>query len=181
MWRYGIRDQAQSRPVPWPDLSKPMMRYLTLALLCSPFLSCAPTSEDVGGGIDAPVDQPFVFSSFIEPTFTVTVVDENGAALPGVAVSIEDVYMASLDDDSARGHSVYLRGLTNSQGVYVGTCRMPEVDSIDVVVHDDAGRTGPWTDTVLQAQLEFHAPSSRQTLVITAGNTDLNVTLTEES
>lgn len=177
MWRYGHGDLTQPRRGPWPDLSKPMMRYLTLALLCAPFFSCAPTSEDVGG--EQPVNQPFVFSSFIEPTFSVTVVDENGAALPGVAVSVEDVYMSGLDDDSSRGHSVYLRGLTNSQGVFSGACRMPTVDSVDVVVHDDSGRTGPWTDTALRDQLEFYAPSSRQTVVVAAGTTSLNVVLVE--
>lgn len=154
-----------------------MIRYLALAVACLPFASCAPTSEEV----DEAVEQPFVFSSFIEPTFAVVVVDENGAALPGVAVSIEDVYMSGLDDDSARGPSVYLRGLTNPQGIFSGSCRMPSVDRVDVVVHDDTGRSGPWTNTALQAELDVYAPSSRQTVVVAAGTTTLNVTLVEEA
>jgi hypothetical protein len=124
---------------------------------------CAPTSESDGGG-----SSQFTFSSFDQTTFAITAVDENGAPLQGAAVTVENVYSSTLDDDTAEGHRVYLRGVTNASGVMTGTVRLPNtVARFDVVVQY-AGRTGPWTDTALQAELGYFAPSSRQTRDIAA-------------
>ena len=154
-----------------------MKRLIIMAAACLPFVACAPTSETEGGT----VDQPFVFSSFIDTSVVVTVVDENGAPLAGVSVSVEDVYQSSLDDDSAQGHSVYMRGLTDSNGIYTATARLPEsISSVDIVVHDDAGRTGPWTDTALRDELGFYGPSSRQTRALDVVSINLNVALAED-
>lgn len=139
--------------------------------------ACAPTSEDE----PTSVDQPFVFSSFIDASVVVTVVDENGAPLRGVSVSIEDVYQSNLDDDSPQGHSVYMRGITDANGIYSSTARLPETISVvDIVVHDDAGRAGPWTNTALRDELGFYGPSSRLTRSLDAASIKLNVTLVED-
>ena len=152
-----------------------MMRSGTTAALGLALAACAPTSETDGGG---DVGRPFVFSSFSEPNFTVTAVDENGLPLAGVSVSVEDVYVSGLDDDSERGHNVYLRGLTDADGRFSGTARLPEgIDDVDLVLHDDAGRTGPWTDTALRDALGFHGPSSRQTRSIASGEVVVSVVL----
>jgi len=133
-------------------------------LLCA----CSPTSESGGGG-----GSDFSFSSYDQTTFSVTAVDENGAPLQGVAVTVENVYSSALDDDSTDGHRVYLRGVTNAAGLMTGTVRLPSsVNQIDVVAHI-AGRRGPWTDTALQAELGYFAPSSRQTR-----NAAANITMT---
>ena len=155
-----------------------MSRLIFSLVACSPFVACAPTSE--GGTSTA--DQPFVFSSFSEPTFAVTVVGQDGMPLVGVSVSVEDVYQPARTDDSAQAHHVYLRGLTDTNGVLAGSARLPNTTSqVDVVVHDDAGRLGPWTDATLRVAHGFHAPSSRQTLPVGNGNVRLVVTLQEES
>jgi len=156
-----------------------MMRTGTTAALCLALAACAPTSETDGGG--GSVDQPFVFSSFAEPTFSVTVLDDSGNPLQGVSVSVEDVYAAGLDDDSAQGHNVYLRGVSDANGRFSGSARLPEtILSVDIVVHDDAGRTGPWTDTAMRDALGYHGPSSRQTRSVTSGNIVMTVNLAED-
>ena len=153
-----------------------MMRKGTMAALCLALASCAPTSESEGGG--GSVEQPFVFSSFAEPSFTVKAVDESGQPLQGLSVSVEDVYLMSLDDDSPRGHNVYLRGLTDASGRFTATARLPEgIDAVDIVMHDDAGRIGPWTDADLRDALGYHGPSSRLTRAAASGNVAVSVML----
>jgi hypothetical protein len=154
------------------------MRLITFCLACSSFVGCAPTSD--GGASSA--DQAFAFSSFVEPSFAITVVDQDGAPLSGVTVSVEDVYQPDLSDDSSRGHSVYLRGLSDANGVFRGVARLPEtVAQVDVVVHDDSGRSGPWSDSLLRDELGVYAPSSRQTRSVAATELTLRVVLAEES
>lgn len=154
-----------------------MKRWMSLLAVSLALPACAPTSEDES----TTVDQPFVFSSFIDTSVVVTVVDENGAPLQGVSVSVEDVYQSNLDDDSTQGHSVYMRGITDANGIYTSTARLPEtISAVDIVVHDDAGRAGPWTDTALRDQLGFYGPSSRQTRSLDSVSLNLNVTLVED-
>ena len=140
--------------------------WLAALALCA----CAPTSEDEGASA------AFVLSTFAEPSFTITVVDGDGVPLSGVSVSIEDVWL-EIDHESTRGHSVYLNGVTNSSGVFSGTARLPDrVSAVDVIVHDDAGRTGPWTEVAVRDSLGYFAPSSRQTVAV-AETIELTVAL----
>lgn len=140
------------------------MRTLLVPVCTLVLAGCAPTSEDEGGGDSSPVS----FSSFDETTFTVTVVDNVGDPLQGAAVTVESVHSASLDDDSEQGHRVFLRGLSDASGIVTGVVRLPKsVSEVDIVVQQ-AGLTGPWTDTALQTELGFFAPSSRQTRDVAA-------------
>lgn len=155
------------------------MRDISVVCVCAVLAACAPTGKgDEGGGGSA---IPFVFSSFLEPAFEVRVTDPGGNPLAGVSVTVEDVHQVDLTDDSARGHAVYLRGLTDDDGLFSGTAKLPRgVESVDVVVHDDAGRTGPWTDSALRdAQGDF-APSSRQTRAVGSAGIEMVVALAED-
>lgn len=137
--------------------------------------ACAPTTEAVGDG----GGEAFVFSSLIERSFAITVVDGDGMPLPGISISVEDVYESDRNDESASAHSVYLRGLTNADGAFRASARMPSLARVDVVVHDDSGRAGPWTNEQLRDQLGYFAPSSRQEVSISNGDVHLFVALAE--
>lgn len=146
------------------------MRLRSLSVCALLLAGCSPTSESEGPG------EPQAFSSFDETTFTVTVVDNVGDPLKGASVSVESVHSSTLSDDSEEGHRVFLRGVSNSSGVVTGVVRLPTtVSEVDIVVHQ-AGLSGPWTDTALQTELGYFAPSSRQTRTV-AANITLNVTL----
>ena len=154
------------------------MRDISVVCVCAVLAACAPTGKgDEGGGGST----PFVFSSFLEPAFEVRVTDPSGNPLAGVSVTVEDVHQPDLRDDSARGHAVYLRGLTDGEGLFSGTAKLPRgVEFVDVVVHDDAGKTGPWTDSGLRAEQGDFAPSSRQTRAVGVDRVAMVVELVEE-
>jgi len=152
-----------------------MRRFFNLTGLAMALVACEPTSEVMGAG----GGEAFVFSSLIERSFAIRVVDVDGVALPGVSVSIEDVYEQGRNDGSAREHCVYLSGLTDADGLFHGTARLPSLEFVDVIVHDDFGRLGPWTDAELRDHLGYFAPSSRQQVSMLAGDVELFVTLTE--
>lgn len=146
------------------------MRRISLCACAMLLAGCAPTSESEGG------DTQQAFSSFDETTFTVTVVDNVGDPLQGAAVTVESVHSSTLSDDSEVGHRVFLRGVSNSSGIVTGVVRLPTtISEVDIVVHQ-AGLTGPWTDTALQTELGYFAPSSRQTRTV-AASIALTVTL----
>ena len=125
-----------------------LIRWVFVAAL--PLAGCAPVATGGDGG-----GQPdFLFATLLEREFTITVVDVDGTALAGMAVVVEDVFDPTLSDDTENGHRVYLSGVTDPQGRLSGVLRVPaQVRDIDVVVHDDAGRSGPWTDTALRTDL----------------------------
>ncbi|MEO0479190.1 MAG: hypothetical protein AAF196_06900 [Planctomycetota bacterium] len=123
------------------------------------------------GGCSPPSDgttPTFDFATFESTQIDVRVVDESDNPVRGASVTVEDVYLRTLEEEDDARYGVYFRGVTDANGEISASVRFPGgVTQVDVIVNA-AGKTGAWTDTDLRDELGFFAPSSRQTETVDA-------------
>lgn len=129
------------------------------------------------------LDAPFGYSSMIDQEVVIEVRDSFGDPIPFVRVLLADPLDMPSKESKLESRIVgreFVVGLTNSEGRFSGTARIPSnCPEVDVVLHR-AGFKGPYADEALRAFAGPFAASSRNRFVRSDLNT-IQITLTHKS